>query len=48
MDEYTGPLALIDVRNTGLIGMDMLRKANFGPINPKKGQLVLWQARRRD
>ena len=36
MDEYTGPLALIDARNTGFIGMDMLNKANVGLINPKK------------
>ena len=43
MDDYTGPLTLIDVRNTGFIGMDMLNKANVGPINPEKGQLVLWQ-----
>jgi hypothetical protein len=36
MDDYTGPLTLIDVRNTGFIGMDMLNKANVGPINPSQ------------
>jgi hypothetical protein len=41
MDDYTGPLALIDARNAGFIGMDMLNKANVGPINPEKGWLVL-------
>jgi hypothetical protein len=41
MDDYTGPLTLIDVRNAGFIGMDMLNKANVGPINPEKGWLVL-------
>ena len=48
MDEYTGLLTLIDVRNTGFIGMDMLNKANVGPINPEKGWLVLWQEGRKD
>ena len=48
MDDYTGPLKLIDVRNTGFIGMDMLNKANVGPINPEKGWLVLWQKGRKD
>ena len=48
MDDFTGPLTLIDVRNTGFIGMDMLNKANVGPINPEKGWLVLWQEGRKD
>ena len=48
MDDYIGPLTLIDVRNTGLIGMDMLNKANVGLINPEKGWLVLWQKGRKD
>ena len=48
MDDYTGPLTLIDVRNAGFIGMDMLNKANVGPINPEKGCLVLWQEGHRD
>ena len=41
MDDFTGPLTLIDVRNTGFIGRDMLNEANVGPINPEKGCLVL-------
>ena len=48
MHDFTGPLTLIDVRNTGFIGMDMLNKANVGPINPEKGWLVLWQEGRKD
>ena len=48
MEDYKGPLTLIDVRNTGFIGMDMLNKANVGPINPEKGWLVLWQEGRKD
>lgn len=36
MKDLTGPLTLIDVRNTGFTGMNMLNKANVGPINPKK------------
>ena len=48
MHGFTGPLTLIDVRNTGFIGMDMLNKANVGPINPEKGWLVLWQEGRKD
>ena len=28
--------------------MDMLNKANVGPINPEKGWLVLWQEGRKD
>ena len=48
MEDYKGPLTLIDVRNTGFIGMDMLNKANVGPVNPKKGWLVLWQEGRKD
>ena len=48
MTDYTGSPTLIDVRNTGFIGMDMLNKANVGPINPEKGWLVLWQERRKD
>ena len=48
MKDFTGPLTLIDVRNTGFIGMDMLNKANVGPINPEKGWLVLWQEGRKD
>ena len=48
MDDYTGPLTMIDVRNTGFISMDMLNKANVGPINPEKGWLVLWQEGRKD
>ena len=48
MHDYTGPLTLIDVRNTGFIGMDMLNKANVGPINPEKGWLVLSQEGRKD
>ena len=48
MEDYKGPLTLIDVRNTGFIGMDMLNKANVGPINPEKGWLVLWQKGRKD
>ena len=48
MHDFTGPLTLIDVRNTGFIGMDMLNKANVGPINPEKGWLVLWQEGRTD
>ena len=48
MEDYKGPLTLIDVRNTGFIGMDMLNKANVGPINPEKGWLVLWQEGRTD
>ena len=48
MKDFTGPLTLIDVRNTGFIGMDMLNKVNIRPINPEKGWLVLWQERRTD
>jgi hypothetical protein len=48
MDDFTSPLTLIDVRNTGFIGMDMLNKANVGPINPEKCWLVLWQEGRKD
>ena len=48
MTDYTGSPTLIDVRNTGFIGMDMLNKANVGPINPEKGWLVLWQEGRKD
>ena len=48
MHDCTGPLTLIDVRNTGFIGMEMLNKANIGPINPEKGWLVLWQEGRKD
>ena len=48
MHDFTGPLTLIDVRNTGFIGMDMLNRANVGPINPEKGWLVLWQEGRKD
>ena len=48
MHDYTGPLTLIDVRNTGFIGMEMLNKTNIGPINPEKGWLVLWQEGRKD
>jgi len=48
MEDYTGPLTSIDVRNTGFIGMDTLNKANVGPINPEKGWLVLWQEGRKD
>ena len=43
MDDFTGPLTLIDVRNTGFIGRDMLNEANVGPINPEKDWLILWQ-----
>ena len=48
MDDYTGPLTLIDVCNTSFIGMDMLNKANVGPTNPEKGWLVLWQEGRKN
>ena len=48
MDDYKGPLTSIDVRNTGFIGMDILNKANVGPINSEKGWLVLWQEGRKD
>ena len=48
MHDYSDPLTLIDVRNTSFIGMDMLNKANVGPINPEKGWLVLWQEGRKD
>lgn len=41
------PLIMLDARNTGFISMDMLNKANVGPINPEKGQFVLWQEGRR-
>jgi len=41
MDDYTDLLTLIDARNAGFIGVDMLNKANVGPINPEKGWLVL-------
>ena len=48
MEDYTGPLTSIDVRNTGFIGMDTLNKANVGPINSEKGWLVHWQEGRKD
>ena len=48
MHDYSDPLTLIDVRNTSFIGMDMLNKANVGPINLEKGWLVLWQEGRKD
>lgn len=48
MDDCTDPLTQIDARNAGFIGMDMLNKANVGPINPEKGWLVLWQEGRKD
>ena len=48
MEDYTGPLTSIDVRNTGFIGMDTFNKANVGPINIEKGWLVLWQEGRKD
>ena len=48
MHDYSDPLTLIDVRNTSFIGMDMLNKANVGPIDPEKGWLVLWQEGRKD
>ena len=41
MDDCTDPLTQIDARNAGFIGMDMLNKANVGPINPEKGWLLL-------
>ena len=40
MKDFTGPLTLIDVRNTGFIGMDMLNKANIGPNNPVRLLLI--------
>ena len=36
MHDYSGPLTLIDVRNTGFIAMDMLNKANVVPFNSEK------------
>ena len=48
MNDYKDSLTVIDERNTGFIGIAMLNQANFGPINPEKGQLVLWQEGRRD
>ena len=48
MGDYPDPLTQIDARNAGFIGMDMLNKANVGPINPEKGWLVLWQEGHRD
>ncbi len=48
MGDDFGPLTLIDIRNTGFIGMDMLNKAHVGPINPEKGWLVLWQCGRKN
>jgi len=41
MGDYPDHLTQIDARNAGFIGMDMLNKANVGPINPEKGWLVL-------
>ena len=41
MGDYPDLLTQIDARNAGFIGMDMLNKANVGPINPEKGWLVL-------
>ena len=48
MHDYSDPLTLIDVRNTSFIGMDMLNKANIGPMNPEKGWPVLGQEGRKD
>jgi len=48
MGDYPDHLTQIDARNAGFIGMDMLNKANVGPINPEKGWLVLWQEGHRD
>ena len=43
MNDYTSPLTLLDIRNTGFIVIDMFNKANIGPINPGKGWLTLRQ-----
>ena len=48
MGDYTAPLTLIDERDAGFIGIDMLNKTNVSPINPAKGWLVLWQEGHRD
>ena len=48
MHDFTGPLTLIDARNTSFVVMDTLNKANVGPNNPEKGWLVLWQEGRKD
>ena len=37
MGDYTAPLTLIDERDAGFIGIDMLNKTNVSPINPAKG-----------
>ena len=40
MHDFTGPLILIDVRNTSFVGMDTLNKANVGPNNPVRLLLI--------
>jgi len=41
-------LTVIDARNDGFIGVDILNKTNVGSLNPVKGWLVHWQEERRD
>ena len=36
MGDYTAPLTLIDERDTGFIGIDMLNKTNVTQSIPKK------------
>ena len=41
-------LTVIDARNAGFIGIDMLTKTNVGSLIPLKGWLEHWQEERRD